>query len=59
MPSHLRKNTKFNNIPVITYTTPQAEEDAKKAREAGATYFLTKPAKFRDLVHAFFGGTKL
>ncbi len=52
--TNVRKMDRLKEVPVIIYTTSQAEEDVEKAKEAGATYFLTKPPKFKDLVHAIF-----
>jgi CheY-like chemotaxis protein len=48
---NLRKNKSCAGIPVIIYTTSQASEDDEKAKEPGAVYFLTKPNRFKDLVH--------
>lgn len=52
--SHLRKMAKLKDVPIIIYTTSQADEHVQKAKDNRATYFLTKPPKFKDLVHAIF-----
>src|SRR5580658_5867586 len=38
--------------PVIIYSTSQIEEEIKDTQKLGASYFLTKPAHFKDLKYA-------
>ena len=42
--SHLR------HIPIIVFTTSQAEEDVLRTYDLGVNSFITKPVKFDDLV---------
>jgi len=37
---------------VVIYTTSQSEENYEKVKKMEATYFLSKPSKFKELVGA-------
>lgn len=52
--SLLRKMERLKAVPIIIYTTTKSDEDEERAKSAGAAYFLTKPARFKELVHAIF-----
>ena len=41
-----------NNIPIIFQTANAMEQDRRKAFDAGADDFLSKPLDFEDLFHA-------
>ncbi|WP_128545171.1 response regulator [Larkinella soli] len=50
----LRKDKRFQAIPVIVYTGSPSEEDVAACYEAGATAYLTKPDDlygYRDMMH--------
>ena len=47
----LKTHRTYQKIPVIIYSTSSAERDIQKARELGATYFLTKPDNYKELGH--------
>ena len=49
---HIRDMAKMQHIPVVIYTTSQAEENFEKIKNMEATYFLSKPSKFKELVQA-------
>lgn len=54
--SVIRNETPFTEIPVIVYSTSANETFIKKAYEAGASYYFTKPIdikKLRDRIHNF------
>jgi CheY-like chemotaxis protein len=50
--SQFRKIQKLRASHVIMYSTSQTEEDMRRAIDSGASYFLTKPSRFSDLVDA-------
>jgi DNA-binding response OmpR family regulator len=50
--SQFQKIKKLKASRVIMYSTSQTEEDMKRALDSGASYFLTKPSRFSDLVAA-------
>lgn len=39
-------------FPIVLFTNSSSEKDRREAFAAGATFFLTKPPYFRDLVGA-------
>jgi len=43
----LKKDNKYNDIPVIIYTTSSEERDKEIAKDLGALCFVTKPDNFR------------
>lgn len=45
----LKKSDVLREIPVIIYSTSNHPDDKGRALEAGATKFVTKPAKFSEL----------
>ena len=53
----IRKNARYDEVPVIVFTTSQAKEDRESAQRLGASYFLSKPASIEELLkslHAIF-----
>ena len=40
---NLRKSPGYDRVPIIVITTEGSEEDKRKAYEAGATEYVTKP----------------
>ena len=48
--SHFQKIKKVKPSRVIMYSTSQTEEDMQRALDSGASYFLTKPSRFSELV---------
>jgi len=48
----IRDMAKMQHIPVVIYTTSQSEENYEKVKKMEATYFLSKPSKFKELVGA-------
>jgi len=49
---NLREMASTKQIPVVIYTTSQSEENYEKVKNMEATYFLSKPSKFKELVKA-------
>jgi CheY-like chemotaxis protein len=47
--AEIKKSETLQNIPVIVYSTSNHPDDKGKAMDAGATKFITKPAKFSEL----------
>jgi CheY-like chemotaxis protein len=47
--AELKKSDTLKKIPVIVYSTSNHPDDRGKAMQAGATQFITKPAKFSEL----------
>ena len=45
----IKKLETLSNIPVIVYSTSNHPDDKGRALQAGATKFVTKPAKFSEL----------
>ncbi len=48
----IKNRETLRKIPVIIYTTSKNEDDVKETRGLGASYFITKPYKFQELVAA-------
>ena len=46
----VREDAALWRVPVITISTEDKEQDALKAYEAGANFYLTKPVRPKDLV---------
>jgi DNA-binding response OmpR family regulator len=46
----LRKMKKLDKVPVIIFSTTKRDEEAANVLKSGASLFLTKPARFADLV---------
>ncbi len=47
--SSLKKKERYQNIPVVIFTTSKNADDIKRTRELGASYFFTKPSDFSTL----------
>jgi len=45
----IRTNSRYNEIPVIIFTTSSSTIDKDEAKELGASYFLSKPASLYEL----------
>src|SRR4051812_7160817 len=45
----IKSSNEFFDIPVIIYSTSSAEADKIKAKELGASNFLSKPTSFSEL----------
>jgi two-component system, chemotaxis family, chemotaxis protein CheY len=50
----IRKDDSLRRVPVLTISTEDKEQDALKAYNAGANFYLTKPVRPADLVAAAF-----
>lgn len=48
----LKKDKKYNNIPIIAISANVFEEDRQKALQSGADDFLTKPFDERDIINS-------
>lgn len=46
----IRRQPRYNSIPVIIYSTSASEQSRLDALSAGASAYITKPANMRDLV---------
>ncbi len=46
----IKSNADLRQIPIIVFTTSQAEEDVLRTYDLGVNSFITKPVKFEDLV---------
>src|SRR5688500_5265716 len=54
----IRKNVRYDEVPIIVFTTSHAKEDRESAQRLGASYFLPKPASIEELLkslHVIFG----
>ena len=51
----LKKDSLFEHIPVVIYTTSKLKEDKKAAMQAGAVDFITKPTTRKELCEAIAG----
>src|SRR5687767_8955317 len=51
----IRKNKKFNDIPVIMYSTSMDDAEIDGYKKMGANHFLKKHNHFQDLVDAIAG----
>ncbi len=49
--TYLKGSQKLKTIPVAIYTTSSHKSDIKTAGELGASYFISKPTDFMELVH--------
>jgi CheY-like chemotaxis protein len=45
----IRTNSRYNEIPVIIFTTSSSNVDKDEAKELGASFFLSKPSSLREL----------
>jgi len=48
----LKKDSYFEHIPIVIYTTSKLKEDEKAAMQAGAADFVTKPTSLTELCEA-------
>ncbi len=48
--SHLRRNPRWAEIPVMVVTSSNRQEDRRRAFELGATGYCTKPASFDEFL---------
>ena len=46
----IKSSSHLRHIPIIVFTTSQAEEDVLRTYDLGVNSFITKPVKFDDLV---------
>lgn len=46
----IKTNSDLNEIPVVVFTTSQAEEDVYKSYQLGVNSFITKPVTFESLI---------
>lgn len=49
--STLRRNSKYQEIPIIILSSEEEEADKKKGLESGASSYLVKPFKSSILLH--------
>lgn len=49
--STLRRNSKYQEIPIIILSSEEEEEDKRKGMEVGASSYLVKPFKSSVLLH--------
>jgi chemosensory pili system protein ChpA (sensor histidine kinase/response regulator) len=47
---HVRADQRLKHIPIVMITSRAGQKHRKKAREAGANAYLTKPYQESDLV---------
>jgi two-component system, chemotaxis family, chemotaxis protein CheY len=47
---HLRADVRYAHLPVVIVTASVNDRDARRARKAGVTDFLTKPVESEQLV---------
>jgi CheY-like chemotaxis protein len=48
--AQIKKEMMFKEIPVVIYTTSRIESDRDRTLKMGASYFLTKPSDFSELI---------
>ena len=46
----IKNDPKLRNIPVVIFTTSNAEEDVYKTYQLGSNSFITKPVTFENLI---------
>ncbi len=49
--STMRRNSKYENIPIIILSSEEEETDKQKGMESGASSYLVKPFKSSVLLH--------
>jgi two-component system chemotaxis response regulator CheY len=49
--STMRRNSKYENIPIIILSSEEDETDKRKGMESGASSYLVKPFKSSVLLH--------
>jgi len=52
---HLRRNPLTSQVPIVAMTAMAQSSDAKRCLDAGATSYLTKPVRLKDLLAAIEG----
>lgn len=45
----IRANGRYNDVPIIIFTTSSSSQDKDEAEQLGASYFLSKPASLYEL----------
>jgi CheY-like chemotaxis protein len=50
--STIKKDSNLQHIPVAIYTTSKLDDDVEETKVLGASFFLTKPARFDSLKNA-------
>ena len=45
----IRANSRYEDVPVIIFTTSSSSQDKEEAERLGASYFLSKPASLFEL----------
>lgn len=45
----IKSSPELQHIPIIIYTTSKLKEDVTETKRLGASYFITKPSKQKDL----------
>ena len=48
--AQIKKEMMFKEIPVVIYTTSRIASDRDRTLKMGASYFLTKPSDFSELI---------
>ncbi len=49
MRRNYKENEKYNNIPIMIFSTSSAKEDVEYCLEIGADFYIVKPASFKAL----------
>ena len=47
---NVRNSPELKTVPIVMVTTETSEEHRKASLEAGATYFISKPFRWEDLI---------
>ncbi len=48
--SRIKSNDKLRHLPIVILTTSRSEDDVRSCYRLGANSFITKPARFEELV---------
>jgi DNA-binding response OmpR family regulator len=48
----IRKNARYDEVPIVVFTTSHAKEDRESAQRLGASYFLSKPSSVQELLRS-------
>ena len=48
--AQIKNEMMFKEIPIVIYTTSRIESDRDRTLKMGASYFLTKPSDFSELI---------
>ena len=57
--AQIKKEMMFKEIPVVIYTTSRIESERDRTLKMGASYFLTKPSDFSELIEELTNILKL